>query len=480
MTAKSSKRIKRALWIAVITLVGFLALISYFIEHLGVTPRSLGPYVERRASGHNLAITSSGKWLGQTLTALDRGNYKPFVLPPTRIGAQHDAPSRELSAHENIVLVSTHDQVFKAISQAQPGDIITILPGTYRFKGHSIPASHAGTKNARIIVRAEQPGSVVLEFGMLEGFHVTAPYWTFENLVIRGICTEHSSCEHAFHVVGDARNFIARNNRIIDFNAHFKINGDGKNMPDDGLIEGNTLFNTEVRNTSNPVTPIDLVAASRWVMRSNLITDFVKGQGDRISYGAFAKGAGADNRFEQNIVLCESGLRGVEGQRVGLSLGGGGTGPEYCRDKRCITEQDGGVIQSNLIASCSDDGIYINRSATSKIIHNTLIDTGGIVVRFPESTADVEGNLVDGTIRSRQDGLLRGVDNYETPMTALYLGIHPIRGLYAKEWYLAFSWEGVAPRRDATYPAIFDLCGEKRGQQPAYGSFENFTACLKH
>src|SRR5437763_779831 len=82
-------------------------------------------------------------------------------------------------------------------------------------------------------------------------------------------------------------------------------------------------------------------AASHWIIRGNLISDFIKAQGDQISYGAYAKGAGSDNRFEQNIVLCESLLRGFAGQRVGLSLGGGGTGKELCRDKRCITEQDG-------------------------------------------------------------------------------------------------------------------------------------------
>ena len=111
-----------------------------------------------------------------------------------------------------------------------------------------------------------------------------------------------------------------------------------------------------------------MVGASRWTVRGNLIADFVKAGGDRISYGAFAKGAGADNRFEQNIVICEWQLQGRPGWRIGLSLGGGGSDSEFCRDRACITEQDGGVIDSNLIARCSDDGIYVNRSASSRIM----------------------------------------------------------------------------------------------------------------
>ena len=95
-----------------------------------------------------------------------------------------------------------------------------------------------------------------------------------------------------------------------------------------------------MRDTANPVTPIDLVAASHWTIRGNLITDFIKGGGDRISYGAFAKGAGAHNVFEQNVVVCEAHAARTPGQRVGLSLGGGGTGKPYCRDGRCIIEQE--------------------------------------------------------------------------------------------------------------------------------------------
>lgn len=357
------------------------------------------------------------------------------------------------------------------------GDVITLLPGRYRFSGKYIAVDQPGTRSGGITVSAGRPGTVFLEFDMLEGFLVTAPYWTFENLNIRGVCSDHSNCEHAFHVVAGAAHFSARNNDIADFNAHFKINGAGKAMPDDGLIEGNRLTNIRVRRTANPVTPIDLVAASRWVVRRNLISDFVKGEGDRISYGAFAKGAGAANRFEQNIVLCEHRLRESPGQRIGLSLGGGGTAREVCRDHRCITEQDGGVIQSNLIASCSDDGIYVNRAATSKILHNTLLDTGGIVVRFPEGSADVEGNLVDGNIRSRDGGVLRAADNIETSMTELYLGRHPVRNLYVNASQLNLAWSDEALRRRAAIPGLPDLCGAHRPSSPTYGAFEDFSAC---
>jgi parallel beta-helix repeat protein len=454
------------------------ALFSWTVERMGVTPRALGPYLERRASGHNPVIVATGRWMAKTLLWLDRGPPPAAMLAGLRLGAQPAISLVPAMDASGTILAATAEETLAAMARARPGDSISLLPGTYRFR-RNIPAARPGTAAAPITVRALQPGTVHLEFDMAEGFHVSAPYWIFENLHIRGVCRDHSNCEHAFHVVGNAHHFIARNNTITDFNAHFKVNSHGSSFPDHGLIEGNTLTNSAIRQTANPVTPIDVVAASGWVARANLISDFIKGSGDRVSYGGFFKGAGSGNRFERNVVLCESALRGAPGQRVGLSLGGGGTGQPFCRDRRCITEQDGGIIQANLIASCSDDGIYINRSAASKVSHNTLLDTGGIVVRFAAGSADVEGNLVDGAIRSRDDGLLRDNGNRDTSLTALFLGQHPVRALFNDAGALELGWRKDPPRRAHATPDVPDLCGAVRPAMPALGAFENFTPCLR-
>lgn len=453
---------------------------SYIIELVGKPPRALAPYIERRVSQHNPVIVQTGEWVARTLMSLDRGENPIRITAPLRIGAQavSDVPAVLFEDSKNTVRVDTPAKALRAIADVRPGQTILFAPGNYRFRGTYIPVTKPGTSEHPIVVRAERPGSVVLELAMREGFLVTAPYWTFENLTIQGVCEQHSNCDHAFHVVGNAHHFTARNNTIVDFNAHFKINGSSGQMPDDGLIDGNTLTNTSVRRTDHPVTLIDLVAVSRWQIRRNLITDFVKGGSNRISYGAFVKGGGADNRLEQNIVVCENLLKGAPGQRVGLSLGGGGTGKSYCRDRRCITEQDRGIIASNLIASCSDDGIYVNRSAASRIVHNTIIDTGGVVIRFPESSADVEGNLVDGSIRSRDEGIVRRVDNFETALSGIYSGMHPVRNLYVDDALSHFQWDGDPPRRETASHAPLDLCGMTRPASPTYGAFENFSACL--
>ena len=475
---RSAPKLQKATLVAFMILLTVAAM-SWAVETLEVPPRTLAIYVERRASGHNPVVVAIGSRLAGFLLWLDRADTHWPRRLELRLGALAGPASTSApgAARINIVLVATVADATQAIEQAQPGDAITFAPGTYRFTGLGIAVNRSGTSVAPITVRADRPETVTLEFDMTEGFVVSAPYWTFENLGIRGICAQHSNCEHAFHVVANARHFVARNNSISDFNAHFKINGSEAKFPDDGLIEGNVLSNSSVRETESSVTPIDLVGASRWTVRGNQISDFVKTGADRISYGAFAKGGGAGNRFEQNFVTCEHLLRGAPGQRVGISLGGGGTGKEYCRDARCITEQDGSTVQSNLIMSCSDDGIYINRSATSQVRHNTLIDTGGISVRFAESSADVEGNLVDGAIRGRDGAALRAVDNDQTSMTRLYLGSHPVRGLYRDLAGLDLSWAASPPRRQRADTAPPDLCGSQRPPTPTYGAFEDFLTC---
>jgi parallel beta-helix repeat protein len=460
---------------------------ALYLQGLGVAPRALGPYVEGRSAGHNAVITGAGEWLQKILLALDRGERQPYVLAPLSVGAQPVlAPAarsgvvclNEANCRRVRVFASTANEVRAAVAAAQAGDVITLLPGVYRFQGAPLAARHGGTEQAPATLRAERPGSVVIEFDAAEGFAVSAPYWHFENLTIKGVCADHARCDHAFHVTGDAHHFAAVNNTISDFNAHIKINGSGGSFPDNGLIEHNTLINTTVRHTTNPVTPIDLVAANGWTIRANRIADFIKGQGDRVSYGAFAKGAGNGTVFERNVVLCEEKLQGEPGQRVGLSFGGGGTGKPYCRDHRCITEQDHGAMRDNLIASCSDAGIYLNSSADTQLVHNTLLDTAGIDVRYPESGADIIGNLVDGTIRARNGARLRSLDNLDTPIAYLYAGYHPVRKLFADVSALDLHWLGAPPRRALTARSL-DLCGKQRPVWAAYGAFESFGQCVR-
>ncbi len=321
------------------------------------------------------------------------------VLRPGMVGA-------------SVVPVSDVAGLVAAIQNAAPGNDIVLAPGIYAVPGN-LNASTAGTTNAPIRVRAASPHTALIRFGgaggLIEGFRVSAPFWRIEDLEIEGICAVDSLCEHAIHVFGDAEFLVVRNNRIRDFNAQLKSNGiPGPGgpyvFPDDALIEGNTIYDTRIRNTANPVTKLDVVGGRRWVVRANTIYDYVKGQGDGISYAAFLKGNSRNGLFERNLVFCRRALSGGTG--LGLSLGGGGTGTAFCEDGDCTTEHQNGVLRNNIVVGCNDVGIYLNRAAGTLVEHNTLYDTTGIDVRFATSSADLRNNLMNGQIRSRDGGVV--------------------------------------------------------------------------
>ncbi len=67
---------------------------------------------------------------------------------------------------------------------------------------------------------------MVFNLSHIENFKVSGKFWVFENLEVQGACTSDSDCEHAFHIVGDADDLIFRNNEIVNFASHVKLNGD--------------------------------------------------------------------------------------------------------------------------------------------------------------------------------------------------------------------------------------------------------------
>lgn len=458
--------------LTLLAIVAASAAAAWYLQSAAVAPRALARYIERRAEGHRPLVADSVGWVARVLTALDRGDGTLLAIPG--VGALPGAAAIALSGRE--VLLGSAAEVRRAIESARAGDVLTLLPGRYHFD-QTLALAQPGRPDSKITLRARRADSVYIDIATGQGFAVTAPDWRVENLTIRGACANQGDCEHAFHVVGGALRFAALNNTITDFNAHFKINGEQGRFPDDGLIEGNTLTNGRARQTASAVTVIDMVGVNGWTIRRNLISDFIKGGGDGISYGAFAKGGGARNVFEQNVVLCESRLRGFAGQRVGLSLGGGGSAQQYCRGRKCITEQDQGVIQSNLVASCSDAGIYLNSAARSRVLHNTLLDTAGIEARFAETTADVEGNLVDGQIVERQGALLRLRENEASGAAALFVGQHPVRRLFVGDGAAPLAWRHAPPRRAVPTPALPDLCASARPALAALGAFEDVARC---
>jgi hypothetical protein len=367
--------------------------------------------------------------------------------------------------------VQTESELRDAMDNATAGQTIVIAPGSYTL-GQWLRTGHPGTAAQPITLGPAVAGSVTLRVADTMGVRVTQPYWVFEGLRWRGVCAAHDDCEHALQVVGAARGVLIRNNHMEDFNAHIKVNGEGGIWPDDGRIEHNTLVNSVPRRTTRSVTPIDIVAASGWRVSDNLIANFVKADGNGVSFGAYMKGAGTDGRFERNLVVCTPRDISQPGVRVGLSAGGGGTDPAVCRDRQCIYEHRGAVFVDNIIAHCNDAGIDVNHGTQTLVLHNTLINTAGVLVRGDPSSADVRHNLFDGGVRRRPESQVDARNNVAGDSRRWFAD--------ADRLDLAWREQPAAPEEpsseDATMAAV-DFCGQPRPAGSPPGALVSAAGC---
>jgi len=315
---------------------------------------------------------------------------------------------------------STAGEIVTALREAGPGDVITIAPGVYALP--PVKLDQSGKKDGPITLRASKLGEVTLVSRGTELFKVKGSDWIFENLDIAGACADDSTCEHAFHIAGLADRVVIRHNRIRDFNAHIKGNGEATAteqgpriaFPYDVRIEDNWLFGTHVRHTDNPIAPVDVVGGGGWIVRGNLIADYAKTldhpaeRTDDWSYALFFKGNASKTQIEGNVVLCADRLPAQPYTR-GLSLGGSATGPQYCEGSCDSDEAKEGSIGGNLVMACgAEPGIYLFRATTSEVAGNTLVGTGGILAVAPATTGEIEGNLLGGgAITAEKDAKLR-------------------------------------------------------------------------
>jgi hypothetical protein len=431
------------------------------------TPMELVRYTERRLIGHpNLErlfgplleavrhnqereppanLPTLGK--GQQAHALTAAGYDGAGRPVPSAGRAASAPSATVPR----MLNSAQDLV-AAVRSAAPGQVLELAAGSYALD-QTLTTGQAGLAAQPIVLRAAKPGTVEILVNATQGMLVSQPYWVFENLDWRGACPQHDNCEHAFHVVGRARGTVILNNRIRDFNAPLKINGEGGAWPDDGLLQFNTLSNTVARQTVLPVSFVDSVGASGWQFADNHIERIAKDGGNRISYGFCVKGGGQQMRIERNLLVCTPERVSQDGLRVGISLGCGATGKEFCRDGRCEVEMSDSVVANNVVAHCNDFGIDLHRARNVLVAHNTLINTAGIDARQSTTQAVAVGNLLEGRVRARDGARIDAHDN------AL---VNTLDSLLTSPSALDLRWHESSDRTRPTPETERDFCGQRR------------------
>ncbi|MDV7102926.1 chondroitinase-B domain-containing protein [Vibrio sp. TH_r3] len=406
-----------------------LGVAGYYATQAIVAKGSLPGFLKLAAQKLDKPII---KPIAATLQSASDALYSPIYYSQPFNAQDWPTVGPNFSLHHSLVgstsrlFVSNSKQLAQAIKSALPGTSIIIKDGDYQLSGKRINVSKTTpTRTRPIRLMAQNPGKVNISMNSNEGLYLSQPYWLISGLRFIGDCG--GNCEHAMHIVGNAHSIEISHNEFIDYNAAIKVNGTKNKYPDSGLVTHNHFYANAPRNTSSSVTPINIDHANDWIVSHNIIRDFVKTGGNKVSYGAYIKGGANGGYFENNLVICNSSQTQYPSSSVGLSVGGGGM---KSRRNNAPYEAENITIRNNLIIHCSDVGIYINRGKNATINNNTLYNTMGLDLRFPQTSANVINNVIGGKLRLRDNStamlsegnliLARGFIRNDEPLGAIF------------------------------------------------------------
>lgn len=367
------------------------------------------------------------------------------------------------------VPVSTAEALRAAFERAAPGDTIRIAPGTYTLDD-TLWTRAGGEEGRPITVTADRLGDVRLDLRAQEGIVVEHPYWVLERLWIHAACEPLDACEAGIGVKPGAHHFMLRGSRTTNWYQHVKGSRTRDAEVEDASIIACELYNDVARSAQ----VIDIVGGKRWRIIGNYVHDFGASQvGD---FGIFLKGATSDGLIERNLVLCAKD-RPPAGASVGISLGQGGTGSEYCPNNSCACEDTGSVVTNNIVAHCTDTGLHARRSCGGKFLHNTVYDTGaGFQIQADGAGAPVEiqNNVICKRIYGAGTNFVASNNLLEAPEPVF-------RAVYASPDEDNFGdGPDPTPVKDlgsARGEASTDYCGSTREAAADYGAIEFPAGC---
>ncbi len=355
------------------------------------------------------------------------------------------------------------------MTQATPGTTIHVSAGTYSVTS-AIWTGHDGTSALPIVLTVDGAvGTARLDIDAGEGLVINHAWWRVEKLWLNGVCAGGCDGSAGLHLKSTADEVIVRGLRISNFGQNIK----GDRTPTDEILNGQIL-DSELYNDGADITAggtaIDLVGGVGWRIARNYVHDFAR---DAVHYGIFVKGGARDAVIERNLVVGAKNRPHGSGAEVGISFGGGGTGPQFCAANNmgaqfCTCETFGGVARNNLVYDVNDSALHTKVACGSVFINNTVYASSpGLQVQIAGGMpVELRRNVLSGGV----SGPATATDNLLNVSTATF------NTLYRMPASFDFA-AGTSPAaiRNVGTPVTNvtdDYFGRVRDQMPDWGAFE--------
>jgi hypothetical protein len=398
-------------------------------------------------------------------------------------------------SHEggNIVDVCSEAEILAAIADASSGDVITVCPGTFDFN-QLISVDADGTDADRIFLRAEARGTVTFNLSHIENFKIRGKFWIFENITFVGNCIDASGCEHAFHIVADADDVIFRNNEVVNFASHVKLNGEivdqgpANSFPDRTWFIGNFWHNTRYVTNDAPHNILNLDGGKDHVVRGNIFADYSTPVSlPKSASAVYPKASALRILIEQNLIVCEKSRTDGETNR-GIQLGDGAPASICDGDDNqdgsgdCVEngQSQEALVRNNIVMGCnnggSSAGIMVGSDRESRVTHNTVYDAEPRNAVFYEGHPDhdtlfrfsILENGFNTSFANRPVDEANNITPSRDEMNTIFTS--PMNG----DFSLA-DGAGIVEQNAADPAVPHDFCGYPRGDTADLGAIEYST-----